>query len=211
MFTIFETLFLLAIDDQAGDILESAKKDLEPALASAVLAELVLLGRVQVHGDFLTVVDLTSTDNPVLDHAMRAIRVIERSRKVKYWINTLVYEKLRARVGLYLVKRGLLEWKEKHLVQVLPFEDETGDKTLVKYFLKNHLRSIVLAGLPPDQTSLIQLLLLQNSNLLPLVFTRGERKVAEEKILQLNEPNQYAPFLYDAICPVIAAANRSLN
>ena len=209
MFTMFESLFLLAVDDQAGDIVNSAKKDLEPALAGAVLAELVLLGRVQVNDDLLTVIDLTPTGNPILDHAMRTIRILERKRKVKYWINTLVYEKLRTKIGLYMVKRGLLVWKEKHLVQVLPFEDESGDQTLVKYFLKNHLRSIVLAGLPPDQASLIQLWLIQNCDLLPLVFTRGERKVAEEKILQLNKPTEYAPFVYEAILPVIAAANRS--
>ena len=40
MFTIFETLFILAVDDEEGNLLESVVKVLEPALAGGVLAEL---------------------------------------------------------------------------------------------------------------------------------------------------------------------------
>jgi len=45
-FTIFETLFILAIDDAEGDLVESMVNDLEPALAAGVLADLVLMKRV---------------------------------------------------------------------------------------------------------------------------------------------------------------------
>lgn len=185
-FTIFETLFILAIDDEDGDLIESAVNDLEPALAAGLLAELVLRKRIMLEGGRVTVVNPATTEHPILDRALFSMTDTARLRKIKYWINTLTYEKLLSDIGQHLVVSEVLVRKKKRLKLVVPYGEHPAGQVSAKYALKSKLREIVLTGQAPEPSECIQLMLLNNCSLLGLVFTRGERKSAGKRIGKLN-------------------------
>jgi golgi phosphoprotein 3 len=206
MFNIFETLFLLAVDDEEGNVLESVVKVLEPALAGGVLAELVLLNRIKLEDGRITIKDESPTNQPILDKMLYAIQEMGRLRKLKYWINTLTYEKLLEEVGQCLVEAGALVRKKKKLRLVVPFGEGQDKQVSAKYGLKNRLREIVLEGQTPDQCELVQLALLYECDMVTLVFTRGERKAANKKIKALIDATEPATGLGEALYEIIAVA-----
>ncbi|MDR3577872.1 MAG: GPP34 family phosphoprotein [Anaerolineaceae bacterium] len=210
-FTIFEALFILAIDDGDGDLVESMVNDLEPALAAGVLAELVLRKRIRLEDGRVTVVDPSATENPILDRALYAMVETGRMRKIKYWINTLTYEKLRGEIGQELVENGVLLRKKKRLLLAVPFGEHPAGDASAKFGLKNRLREIVLAGQAPEAPELIQLVLLNNCGLLGLVFTRGERKSAGKKIMKLSNEGEAGLALSETLQQLIAVATRSVS
>ncbi|MDR3578031.1 MAG: GPP34 family phosphoprotein [Anaerolineaceae bacterium] len=209
--TIFEFLYILAIDDAEGDLLESAVNQLEPAVAAGVLAELVLLGRINLEDGRVTVVDPTGTEHPILDRALFSMVDTARMRKVKYWINTLTYEKLLSDIGQHLVEAGVLVRKKKRLLLVVPFGEHPTGQVSAKFGLKNRLREIVLANQSPEPSELVQLVLLNNCDLLGLVFTRGERKSASKKIIKLSSDGEAGPALSETLQQIITVVTRSLN
>jgi hypothetical protein len=70
MVRIFEALFILALDDEDGDIVESFVTALESALAGAVLAELVLQNRISMEENRLFVTDQTTTEHHLVDEGV---------------------------------------------------------------------------------------------------------------------------------------------
>jgi len=206
MFTIFETLFILAVDDEEGNVLESVVKVLEPTLAGGVLAELVLLNRIKLADGRITITDESPTENSILDKTLYAIQEMGRLRKLKYWINTLTYEKLLAEVGQCLIEDGVMVRKKKKLRLVVPYGEGQDKQVSAKYGLKNRLREIVLEGQTPDQRELVQLALLYECDLVTLVFTRGERKAANKRIKTMIDGKEPATGLGDALNEIIAVA-----
>jgi len=190
MFTIFESLFLLAIDDEEGDLIESVKGEIEPVLAAGVLSELALNKRIRLKDGHILVVDPAVIENSVLDRVLYYILDTPRLRKIKYWINTLVYEKLSSEIGHYLVEKRVLVRKKKRLLLVAPYVENALAYVSAKYEVKRILREIVLANRAAEPGEKIQLALLYHSDLLTLVFTRGERKAAAKKIKKLIEENE---------------------
>ena len=209
-FTIFETLFILAIDDEDGNLIESAVNDLEPALAAGVLAELVLHNRITLEDGRVTVLDPAATEHPILDRALFAMTDTARMRKVRYWINTLTYEQLRSEIAQHLVVNGVLVRKKKSLLLVVPYGESKNGQVSAKYALKSRLREIALAGQPSEPAELIQLVLLNNCGLLGLVFTRGERKSAVKKIVKLSSEPEAGVALSGTLQEIIAVVSRSL-
>jgi hypothetical protein len=210
-FTVFETLFLLAIDDEEGDLLETALKKLEPALAAALLAELILRGRIAIDENHIIVVDPTATEHPVLDHALYEMVDTARMRKVKYWINTFIYEKFCPEIGQTLVEKGILFRKKKRLLLAASSAMHSNGQASAKFHLKNRLREIVLAGHLAKIPELIVLALLYYCDLLNLVFTKGERKSAEKKTLSLVAENQTGLIHSNHMHQIIGVAIRSLD
>ena len=211
MFTICETLFLLAIDDAEGDLVESVAESLEPVLATAALAELALLNRITLEDGRVTVVEPALTENPVLDHVLNAIADTKRSRKVKYWINTFTYEQISSDIGQNLVEKGVMTRQKKRLVLVVPYGDRPGWQVSAKYELKDRLRLIVLAGQPLETHELIQLAILYHCDLLALIFTKDEYKLAMKNTLGLMADHPLEPTFNQAFTSIVAVVTRLLK
>jgi hypothetical protein len=182
---VYEALFLLAIDIE-GDFIASVKDTLESSLAAGVLAELVLLHKINIYDNQVSVNDSLSIEDPFLDNILFAIADMARMRKIKYWINTLIYRKIVDETGHRLVEKNILTRKKKHLKLVTPYNQQFGMYPTAKYYVIDHLREIVLAGYPYDPEDWVLLQLLYRGNMLSLVFARGERKAARLKIKKLN-------------------------
>ena len=206
MFNICEALFILAVEYEAGDIVESVAASLESALAGAILADLVLQKRILLTEDHVVVTDPTSTGHPILDKALFDIRVTTRPRKLKYWINTLTYRKYIDEIGHHLVENGILTRKKKRLHLVVS-ADETSDRNVsIKVSLKNRLRGFVLSGGPCEPSEKLELAFLYRSGLTKLVFTLGERKAAYRRVKKLIEDKEGRNILGTPFVEILNAA-----
>jgi hypothetical protein len=184
MTNVFEALFILALDEDEGYIVESALENLEVALAGAVLTELALQERIELRDNRVVVSNQESTGNPILDKVLNDILAESRLFKPRYWINTLAYQKMVKEIGNDLVEQGVLSRHKKRLRLAVSSSQQAPLPSL-KYGIKSHLREIILAGGQPEMADQVLLSLLQQANLLRLVFTVGERKTASKVIKNL--------------------------
>jgi hypothetical protein len=186
MSNLFEALFILALDEDEGYIVESVVDDFEIALAGAVLAELALQERIELKDDRVVVSNKDCTGHPVLDKALNDILDETRLRRPRFWVNTLSYKKLQE-IGHDLVEQGVFTRHKKRLrLAVSPGEDQAAVPSL-KYNITSHLREIVLAGGESELADQVLLSILYHADLLRLVFTVGERKIASKEIKKLLE------------------------
>ena len=206
MVNIFESLFILALDDEEGIIVESVEANLESILAGAVLAELIMQNRICLGDHRITVADPTPTGHRILDKTLQDMIDAGKPRKLKYWFNTLTYKKALEEVGQYLVEKGMLVRKKKHLHLVIPYGESPDGTVQSKYGLKNRLRDIVLAGQLPELTEKVLLAFLYHADMLKLVFTHGERKAAQKRVKKLVANDEEGSGLGDALDEILASA-----
>jgi hypothetical protein len=185
MVYLFEALFLLALDDDEGEILDSVASDVEAILSGAVLAELVLQHRLDLVDGRIVVTDHSATENPVLDKALFDILDTARSRKLKYWLNTFSYKKLSDEIVHALVEKGILVRKKKHLHLVKRFVNSLAGDVSAQYEVKHRLREIVLAVGQAELSDKVLLAFLHHGKMLRLAFTPGERKTANKRVKKL--------------------------
>jgi hypothetical protein len=204
MLTIFEAIFILAIDDEEGGLVESVVTALEPALSGAVLVELVLQNKTSLIENRIVVIDQTPTDHPILDKALFDMIDTSKTRKLKYWINNLIYKKVQDEIGRYMVDQNVLVRKKKRLHLVVPYGDSS-DGNASKHALKNRLREIVLGSQPAELSEKILLAFLYHGDLLKLVFTPGERKAAHKRVKKLIANEDEAKALGEPFEEIIAS------
>ena len=105
MLTITEELILLMVDDQERSFVHIEPVNLDWLTAGGILADLHLMGRIEVNKSKLTVRDETPTDDFLLDPTHNDIVQSKRSRDLLYW---LTYTAMRAEVIRELVLRRLV-------------------------------------------------------------------------------------------------------
>jgi hypothetical protein len=206
MANIFEALFILALDDEEGNIVESAASILESALAGAVLSELVLQNRIGLTDNRVIVTDQAPTQQAILDKALFDIFDTTKTRKLKYWINTLTFKKIMDEIGHHLVEKGVLVRKKKRLRLVTPSGEGENRHISAKYTLKNRLREIVLAGGIPELPEKVLLSFMYHAKLDNLIFTHGERKAAHKRVKKLIANEEQGSGLGETLDEIIAAA-----
>ncbi len=182
---VFEVLFILALDEEEGYIVESVVENLEIALAGAVLVELALQERIELRDGRVMVSNQEHSRHPILDRALNDVLNETRPRKPRYWINTLANKKLLQEIGHDLVEQGVFLRHKKRLRLPVSSGEDQAPIPLLKYSIKSHLREIVLAGGQPELADQVLLSFLYHADLLRLVFTVGERKIASKEIKNL--------------------------
>lgn len=185
MLSIYDELFLLAVDDAKETIASHAHGILDYGLAGAVLAGLALEGKLTVVEDRLSVVDATPSGNGILDGALETIASSDRPRKATHWVNVLAGKKLPRKVVDELVTKGVLRSEEKRIFWVIPYQAYPQQDASAKFWVKEHLRAMTLGSEKPEPRRLVLLSLLKACHLLSLVFTKDERKAASRKVNDL--------------------------
>ncbi|MFZ6028889.1 MAG: GOLPH3/VPS74 family protein [Chloroflexota bacterium] len=188
MLTLYEKLFLLSLDDQKGVVTPPASDSLTYGLAGALLAELVLQGRLRLKNGRLAVSDVTPTGNKKLDAILISVASSEKRRKPQHWMRALSKKKLTRRIVRGLVKKGVLKIEAKRCHQVMACGIPPRPDASAKYWVKESLRAAVLAheSTPTDVDTIILLSLLKACGLLGLVFTKDERKAARVEVERLT-------------------------
>jgi golgi phosphoprotein 3 len=191
MLSIAEELFLLALNDAKGDIPNSIAIPLQFALGGALLTELFLAGKIQQNEHKKVVlVDETPCTDPLLRETLEQIRLTEgHPHKIAYWIKELnpKPKKFLKRLGEGLVQKGILAQKEKRYLWVIPYVVYPQQDASAKYWVKQHLRGVVLAGEVADFHSVMVLSLVRVGGLLDFVFTRDELKAARKQVDRITK------------------------
>ncbi len=188
MLTLYEELFLLALNEEKGTIVPSVAARLAYGLSGALVAELALRGKIEVgEKRRLELLDATPTGDEFLDEALAQIQASDQVRKVTFWLRFFGDrpKRFRQRLGDRLVDRGILAEDENHWAAIVPFVDFPEQNASAKYWVKSCLRQVALTFGDPDLHDLALLSLVQSCGLLILVFTRDERKAVRRRIYEL--------------------------
>lgn len=180
-----EKLFILAIDDNQGAVASSVKSTLCYGLAGGLLAELALANKIQLVDNRLAVVDSASMPDPLLHATLATIAAEKKNRKLGRWVEVIGSKKIVKQVAARLAEHGVITIEEKRIFWIIPNEVYPQKDASVKYWVKEHLRSIVLAGGQAEPADIALLSLLTACDMLRLVFTRDERKAAGKKVSAL--------------------------
>jgi Golgi phosphoprotein 3 len=189
MLTLPEELYLLALHEVKGRVPHSMAIGLYFGLGAAMLAELVLLGKVRLdkHKRVL-VVDAMPTGDDVIDEGLEKIQASEHPRKTAHWVQELSsIHKLDKRMTHKLVEKGILYKEEKRYLGVVPYEAYPEQDGTAKYWIKYHLREVALDGGKPEARIVVLLSLVKACEMIDLVFARDEIKPARKKIERLVE------------------------
>lgn len=184
MLTLYEELYLLALDEEKGNLVPFARKEIAYPLAGTFLAELSLLGKIDLgEKRRLIICDDTPTGDQLLDRALEQIKSTEKPHKIGYWITLLGEEpkKLRQTIGENLAAKNILVQDEKRF-----FRPDPGKENVTpvpgKFEMKHRLRSQVLLESGEDVRCLMLLNILLAGDLLGLVFTQDEIGMAGQLI-----------------------------
>jgi hypothetical protein len=214
MLTLFEELFLLSIDDENGSPLPSVTDNLESGLSGSIIAELASRGKaIAKESHRLELVDAAPTGDEILDEAMNQIQSTEQTRKVTYWIKHFTDEpkKFHKRLVERLEAQGIVKSEGNRLSWVIPYGDSPGENSSAKFAIKSRLRRSLLTGGDVDIHDLILLSLVKACNVLNLVFTKDERKMARRRIYELTVEKSLKDPLYQSIQEIQAAVESQVD
>ena len=188
MLYLFEELLLLSIHEAKGTFIGSTADPIKPGLGGAILAELVLSGKIQTSKNHrLVLVDHSQTDIKILNDALHILEGSEKERKIGYWINALSPSKDKNYKQIIegLIQKGIVTQDDDRLVWVSPSPLQSDSKASAKFWVNRRLRNIVLAGTESQPRDIVLLSLLRACGLLYLVFLRDERKLASRTINEM--------------------------
>ena len=189
MLTLSEELYLLALHEEKGRVPASLAMPLHYGLGGAILAELILQGRVGLDDERRAVVvnNRMFGEDDLLNEGLERIQASGRHHKAPYWVRIFsdYIKKLEKRLAYRLVDRGVLRKENKRLLGVVPYESFPAQDASARYWIKQHLRSVTLGGEAPDAQTAALLSLARACDLLGQIFTRDELKMARRKIAGL--------------------------
>jgi golgi phosphoprotein 3 len=185
MLTIFEELFLLALDEESGRSLPFTKKTLAQGLAGGILAELAFLGKIYINDKHrLEMMNTSLIGDEILDEALNEIQSSEKMRRTSYWVSQLSSrpKKLRERIGDRLAAKELLSKDDRRYYWSMPINEDIAHTVRTKYEMKNHLRAVILSNAVSEPHDLALLNVASATGLLNLIFTQDELTIAHHQI-----------------------------
>jgi golgi phosphoprotein 3 len=196
MLSIFEELFLLALDEERGNVLPFAKKNLAHGLAGGILAELALIDRLHSNEKRrLEVVDDAPTGDSMLDEILKEIQSSEKLRKPAFWVSQLSArpKNLRERIGERLIEKKMLYQEEKRFFWQAPSDEQNTVVGSNKFNMKYPLRSSIFSTEESNLHNLALLNVASASGLFNLIFTQDELEIARkhlhEKVVRIALDN----------------------
>ena len=209
MLTLPQELYLLALHEEKGRVPASLATSLHYGLGGAILAELILQSRVGLDDERKAVVVNNSMfgEDDLLNEGLERIQASGRHHKSTYWVSTFSghIKKLEKRLAYHLVDAGVLRKEEKRFLGVVPYEAYPAQDASARFWIKQHLRSVVLGGEVLDVHTAMLLSLVRACDLLGRVFTRDELKAARRKIEELTRGEVIGEAVQQAI-EIIEAA-----
>lgn len=188
MFSLYEELFLLALDEEKGNFLPITKKTVPFGLTGAILAELMLSGRICTNEKGrLEVVDTAPSGDAVLDEIIQTLEAADKPHKLTYWVGYLSEhpKKLRIKLGEGLAAKNLVQQEENRFYWRTA-DNQNGEPALPsKFEMKNSLRKAIFTNMEPDSNSLALLNIAGACGLLNLVFTADELPMAQRRVHEI--------------------------
>lgn len=184
---LYEEIMLLALRDETGDTVAGF---VEHAVAGAVLAELLLTGRISVDETRKELVDLVSTTplgDPIIDECLERVAVAKRRASLKTWLSRLAgTKKLKERVVRQLCDRGILRADEDRVLWLFTRKVYSEINPVPEKEIVERMRTAIFTDddqLEPRTTVLVSLA--SGANLLGETFGRKEVRNRQQRIEQI--------------------------
>ena len=205
-----EEVLLLALHDEKGTT--GMNSSMYPyAVGGAVLAELVLRGRVRLEESrkkkYVVLADATPIGQPFLDDCLTRIRQDGKRRTAQDWVSRFANTKqLKHRLAQQLCDRGILRADEDKILllftrEVYPEVDPRPERELVE-----RLRQAIVsdAGSVDPRTAVL-VSLAHHAGLLAITFDKKELKARKRRIEQIGNGDASSQATKEAIEAMHAA------
>jgi len=173
-------IVLLCLDDHTGKCVSPYANY---AFNSAVVADLVMLGRVAVEDGHLHVRQSTQTGDPILDEALRTVS--GHKRKICEWIGTRIVEHGRDRLIADMVDQKILERVESRKFGLFRYRRYPACSGQVEGEIRERLRAIVLHGATAAGRDVVLLSLLSGGGLLKTFLDREDCRLAADRVASI--------------------------
>lgn len=173
---LHEELLLMALRDEKGTM-EWHTEMADYALAGALLAELALLGRVDIGEDKkqrVTALGSGPADDPLLDEALAMIRQSKKTCSATDWVARMTrIKRLRARTGAGLARKGVVRESEDTVLiffkrRLYPTIDPTPERRIRERLR----RAITGMTIRPQPRTALLLALAKAAGMLPIYFEK---------------------------------------
>jgi Golgi phosphoprotein 3 len=184
---LYEEIMLLVLRDEQGTVATGFP---EQVVAGAILAELLLDGRISVEDTRKKLVDLKSskpTGEPILDECLERIAASKRRASLKIWVQRMADTKnLRHNVARQLCDRGILRADEDKVLFLFTRKIYPEVNPLPERKLINRMREAIFSDHSNIDPRTIMLISLANgSELLRDTFGAKDVKARKKRIEQI--------------------------
>ncbi len=197
--SLCEEIMLLALSNQKGTVRVTF---LEQGVAGAILAELLLAGRIALDSKknkFVELRDRTPTGDPIVDEGLARIASAKRRAALQTWVMRLAgIKKLRHQAARQLCRRGILRADENKIAfiftrKVYPEIDPRPEREIVE-----RMRAAVLSDrVDPRTVTLIALA--DGLGVLGATIGKREAKDHKKRIKQIIQGDPTGKATKDAI------------
>ena len=189
MLRFSEEIILIALNNELGVFYPLPERSLDFALSSALLMELVLMGRISDDLDSLEVLDDSPTGDQFLDCVLGIILKEQSDFSLKNILNTIAIQGLEIKEYLIndLIEKGIIK---REIVKFLWIFNRNRYRVLddtSEELEKKRLRDIVLCGKKPNQKDMVLLSLVDACRLYHAIFEKKKIKSVKVKVRELIE------------------------
>ncbi|MBI3644404.1 MAG: GPP34 family phosphoprotein [Acidobacteriales bacterium] len=197
-----EQLLMLAFFEQKANPLNVS---LGFGLIGAVLAELLIQGKIDRKGVDLVGRADAGTPDAILNEALILITASEQERSAKYWVNHLNshLKRLRPRLLDRLVAHGHMTVADQRIMGVFPHRIHRLSDSHTALALKDEIRQVLFRPFAPSARQVALIGLMKPSGL--KIFTREERGAARARISEILRSDPIST-VSEAVADVAGAA-----
>lgn len=203
---IAEELLLLATDDATGKSSVSTMQ-LDPALAGAVLMELVVAGRVGLDGEGrkaqVVVIDEAPMGDPTLDPALQSL--VEKAPIRPVSAIGKLSKGLRERLFNGLQDRGILRRESGKTLGIFPTTRWPADDSHHENELRRAIADVLVRGQEPTARVAAIIAVLTAADMLRTVVDKPDLALAKERGKQIGDGNWATDSVRKAIQEMQAA------
>jgi hypothetical protein len=186
--TLAEELILIALDDEKGTLISLPPFALELGLASAVVGELTLKGRLDTDATHVFVTSKVPVDDSILDETLADIVAEPQQLPTETWLRRIAEEGqvLRDRVTMRLVKRGVLGTEEKRLLWVFKTRTYPPTSGIEEREVKSRIMTLLNNDDIPNPHDALLIGLLRSTGMFDVLLSRPEHERLQPRIDQLS-------------------------
>ena len=181
-----EEIVMLGLDDESG---KSVCYHMAYGLSGAILADLILRGRLAIEDGQVRIANGESTGDDVLDEALVAIAG-SRKTKLSHWVRKIMADHQRDRIVQRLVNLQIVDRVEKVVLGLFSYQRYPAHDRAPETEIRTRLRAAIAGSGPTEPRTLALLSLADACGLTKTFLTRNERQEWKKRIEDLvgNEP-----------------------
>jgi Golgi phosphoprotein 3 len=186
---LYEEIMLLALRDKEGTIVSGSHY--QYAVGGAILAELLLAGRINVEQErkkkWVQMVNATPLGDPLIDEGLAKIRDAKKRAQLKTWVTRLVgLKNLKHRAAGQLCRCGILRAHQDKILliftrKVYPELNPRPEKRIIERLQK----AIFAEAGNIDPRTVVLIALAHHTGLLKANFPKKELKSRKKRIEQI--------------------------